>query len=417
MIKSIVNVGLQAILKLLFSVFSLKIVAYYAGPSGIAVYGQLQSFLQMTSAGASSMTSTGVVKLVSEGRYAESNVLKTSLSLLLAYTGILFIVFLISSDMIAVFFLGGGWRAALILMPLAAFFVGVSSLYVSYYNGRQDYRSYLFVSIIMSFLTAAFTVGCAFYFKKEGAIYSVVIAPIGAGIVTLFCFRGWMRDWRTPSFGGLSSIVKTLLQFSLMALGSAVVVYGGQIYLRHFIAGNVSVDAAGIWYSATRLSDIYVGIASILFSTILLPRYSALSGKPLTSEVLKMLWLGSVFALIMVVVVKIASGWVVHIIYGASFEAASDILDVYVFGDALKLLTWIFLYVFIAKQQVLFYLVYEVFSAAGYVVFSTIAFKYLNFNHMAIGYVVQVSISLAVLVCWFLRFYSTSASEVKVAND
>jgi O-antigen/teichoic acid export membrane protein len=417
MIKSIVNVGSQAVLKLLFSIFSLKVVAYYAGPSGIAVYGQIQSFLQMSGAGASSMTSTGVVKLISEGRYAERDVLKTALLLLIAYTGILFIVFLMCSELIAVFFLNSSWRAALVVMPLAAFFVGVSSLFVSFYNGRQDYRNYFSISILMSFLTAAFTVGCAYFFKREGAIYSVVVAPIGAGLVTLLCFRGWMCDWRAPLSDVLSPLAKTLLQFSLMALGSAVVVYGGQIYLRHFIAGNVSVDAAGIWYSATRLSDIYVGIASILFSTILLPRYSGLNGRRLTSEVLKMLWLGGIFALIMVLAVNVASGWGVRLIYGASFEAASSILDVYVFGDALKLLTWIFLYVFIAKQKVLFYLVYEIFSAAGYVVSSMLAFKYLSFDNMALGYVVQVAISLSVLIFWFLRFYNMSATEIEVVDD
>lgn len=417
MIKSIVNVGSQAVLKLLFSVFSLKIVAYYAGPSGIAVYGQLQSFLQMSGAGASSMTSTGVVKLISEGKYAESDVLKTSLLLLVIYTGILFIVFLTFSDLIAVFFLDDSWRAALVAMPLAAFFVGVSSLFVSFYNGRQDYRSYFVISILMSFLTAAFTIGCAFLFKKEGAIYSVVVAPTGAGLVTLLCFQGWMRDWRAGFSGVLSPLAKTLLQFSLMALGSAVVVYGGQIYLRHFIAGNVSVDAAGIWYSATRLSDIYVGIASILFSTILIPRYSGLSGSVLTSEVLKMFWLGGAFALSMIVAVNVASGWGVHLIYGASFEAASDILNMYVFGDAMKLLTWIFLYVFIAKQKVLFYLVYEVLSAASYVIFSMLAFKYSGFDNMALGYVVQVSISLSVLAFWFWRFCSASAPGVGVTDD
>ena len=106
-----------------------------------------------------------------------------------------------------------------------------------------------------------------------------------------------------------------------------------------------------------------------------------------------------------------------QLIYGASFEAASDILNVYVFGDAMKLLTWIFLYVFIAKQKVLFYLVYEVLSAAGYVIFSMLAFKYSGFDNMALGYVVQVSISLSVLAFWFWRFCSAPAPDVGVTDD
>lgn len=413
MIKSIVSIGSQAVIKLLFSVVSLKIVAYYAGPTGMAVVGQLQSFLQMASAGASAMTSTGVVKLVSEGRQEGAKVVKASFFLLFIYTVIVFFLLLIFSNVIVDFFLGGKWRGVLLLVPLASFFLGVSSLFISYYNGRQDYRRYFLYSILVSFFTAVSVVLCAFYFDFKGAIFSVVVAPTFAGLIALFFFREWARDWKVISVYEFSSLAKTLLQFSLMAVGSALVVYGGQIYLRYFIANNFSAEAAGIWYSATRLSDIYIGIASVLFSTVLLPKYSALSGRLLISEVTKMFICAVVFALFLVLAVSITSGWVVHIIYGAAFDVASRVLDIYVFGDALKVIGWTFLYVFIAKQKVAFYLVYEIFSAVAYVGFSMLALRYLSFDRMALGYVAQVSVSLVVLGFWFYKFARESRMAVQ----
>lgn len=417
MIKSIVNIGFQAVVKLVLSVVSLKVVAYYAGPSGMAVVGQLQSFLQMAGAGASAITSTGVVKLISEGREPEDTVVKSAFFLLLGYTVILLFIFSLSANWIVGFFLEGSWWLALIIIPFAALCMGINSLFVSYYNGRQNYQRYLVYSILLSFFTVTVTMVCALFFQKNGAIYSVVIAPIVASVIISFFFRGWMRNGRMLSVPEFSPIAKVLMQFSFMAIGSAIVVYGGQIYLRYFIADNVSATAAGIWYSATRLSDIYIGISSVLFSTILLPRYSTLEGAFLTLEVKKMLLLASIFALVMVVCVNVASGWVVHIIYGASFDEASGILNLYVIGDALKVITWIFLYVFIAKQKVLFYLSYEMLSAFGYVASSIMAFKYLDFDSMALGYVLQVSISLAILVYWFLRLCRTPVKSVEVAHD
>jgi O-antigen/teichoic acid export membrane protein len=416
MIKSVMNVGSQAIVKLIFSIVSLKIVAYYAGPSGMAVLGQLQAFLQIASAGASSVTSTGVVKLISEGRAQKDKVIACSFLLLLIYSVILFLIFFVFVDPISDFFFGGQWRYALLILPIAAFFLGINSLFASYYNGVQNYRLYFFYSIFLSFLTSGITILLAVYFYFDGAIYSVVLAPLIAGLILLLFFRGWAgRGWRVAieDFKPLSA---TLLQFSLMALVSALVVYGGQIYLRYFISDNVSVSSAGIWYSATRLSDIYVGIASVLFSTILLPRYSALSGFGLRSEVWKVFKIAIVFSLFMVVCVKVLSSYVVSVIYGHGFDDAAQILDLYVVGDALKVMTWVFLYVFIAKQRILFYLVYEVLTALVYVLSSIMALQYFNFSHMALGYVVQAAFSLGALLCWFLKFSRTLGPRGEAAH-
>ncbi len=417
MIKSIINVGSQAILKLLFSVVSLKIVAYYAGPSGMAVLGQLQSFLQIAAAGASSMTSTGVVKLISEGRHEKEKILGSSFVLLVAYSLILLVLFLIFAGDISSFFLGEEWLVAVSVIPLTAFVLGVNSLFISYYNGRQDYRRYFLYSVFLSFSTAIITIVMGYYFHREGAVYSIVVAPIAAGIFLILLFRGWVRSWKSLPLSEFLPVAKNLLKFTLMAIGSALVVYGGQIYLRHFISSNVSVDAAGIWYSATRLSDIYIGMASVLFSTILLPRYSSLIGGALFSEALKMLVIACVASLLLIATVNIASGFVVRIIYGEGFNSAASVLDLYVLGDALKVITWTFLYILIAKQKVRFYLGYEILSAVAYVLLSILAYKYFGFYNMALGYVAQAAISLGALLLWFLMFSDRQSFCAEVASD
>lgn len=417
MIKSIINVGAQAVIKLLLAVVSLKIVAYYAGPSGLVVLGQLQSFLQIAGAGASSMTSTGVVKLISENAYKGDKVVRASLFLLVIYCVLVFLFLLLGSGSIAKYFLEGQYVVLLLVLPLAAFFLGINSLHISYYNGRQDYRRYFLYSVALSFLIAFITILLAIFFLDIGAISSVIIAPIISGAILLVVFRGWMRKRARMALSEFWGLSRSLLQFSLMAIGSAIVVYGGQIYLRQFISDHESISAAGIWYSATRLSDIYMGIASVLFSTILLPRYSTLTEKLLLAEVLKFLMLAAVFAVVMVVSVKVSSGILVHIIYGEAFLGASEILDIYVLGDALKVLTWVLLYVFIAKQKVMFYLVYEVLSSFVYVLLSIVAYKRLGLYFTSLGYVIQAAISLVVLLLWLLVYFKASFGIREAVHD
>ena len=92
-------------------------------------------------------------------------------------------------------------------------------------------------------------------------------------------------------------------------------------------------------------------------------------------------------------------------------------MDLYVIGDAIKVLSWVFLYVFIARQKVLFYLTYEIFSAVVYVVFSILAFRYLDFKYMAVGYVVQVALSLLIVMYGFFRFSNASTASHEKVND
>ena len=405
MLKLITNVGLQALLKLFFSIASLKVVAYYAGPSGMAALGQLQAFLSIASAGASSVTTTGVVKHISEKKHQERSIITVSLLLLIVFSLILFLFFAGGAVFIAESLFGGAWIPVFILLPLAAFFVGVSNLFISYYNGHQRYNRYFYYSIISSFLMAATTIVMTMFYGLNGAIYSIVVSPVLVGVILIAVFKefnvssfnfSFIRDW---------PLAKSLLHFSYMAIGSAVVVYGGHIYLRDFISTNVSVDASGIWYSATRLSEIYMGIASVLFSTILLPRYSSRFDRQLKGEVVRMFGLAAFFVVAMVFSVKLCSGVLVDIIYGEAFKGASDIIDLYVFGDALKVLTWVFLYVAIAKQKVLFYLVYEIFSAICYVLFSVLVYHFFDFTYVPFGYVAQSAVSLCVVIVWFVCSY------------
>lgn len=170
MIRPIINIGCQAVFKLMFAIASLKVVAFYVGPSGMAVVGQIQAFLQILSAGVSSVTTTGVVKLIAEDKYPKERVLQSSLMLLLAFSFSFALVLLFSSTLISNFFLQGGWAEVLMLLPLGAFFIGLNNLFISYFNGGQKYSEYFWYSVITAFFTALLTCACSIVFGKPGAV-------------------------------------------------------------------------------------------------------------------------------------------------------------------------------------------------------------------------------------------------------
>ncbi|KAB0514990.1 Membrane protein involved in the export of O-antigen and teichoic acid [Pseudomonas koreensis] len=417
MIKPIINIGFQAIFKLIFAIASLKVVAFYVGPNGMAVVGQIQAFLQILSAGASSVTTTGVVKLIAEDKTPKERALQSSLVLLTAFSFSFFLILLFADDVISNFFLQGEWGRALLLLPLGAFFLGLNNLFVSYFNGCQKYNEYFWFSVITALLTALSTCALAISFGKSGAIYSIALAPVIAGLFVLLL----PARFRLPKFNLMVLDIKTikvLLSYSFMALGSVIVVYGVQIALRDYIAINGSLAEAGVWYAATRLSDIYMGICSVLFSTLLLPKYSSEENSNLTRMVLKVGGVAFGFVLMMVASIILFADFAISLVYGDAFSKAAGVMKVYVVGDGLKCLSWVFLYIMIAKQHVKFYIAYEVFSALLYLAFCVMFFRFYGFQNMAFGYVLQGGISLFVVLIWFFAGkYKTSQSDKKDRYD
>ncbi|WP_445571512.1 oligosaccharide flippase family protein [Pseudomonas sp. E102] len=417
MLRPIINIAVQAVFKLMFSVVSLKVVAFYVGPGGMAVVGQVQSFLQILSAGVSSVTTTGVVKLVAEDKYSKESIVRTSAFLLVSLSFVCFVALLFSSGEIAGYFLQGDWVVVLLVLPLAGFFLGLNNLFVSYFNGVQKYSEYFWYSMITAFITALSTCAISFYFGKVGAVYSVVIAPVVAGVCILFL----PKRFRLPRVRGAfkkidGKILRILVSYSFMALGSAVVVYGGQIFLRNYIATNSTMAESGLWYAATRLSDIYMGICSVLFSTLLLPKYSAMEGRVLDSFIWRMTVVALVFGVVLVLVVGQLAGSIVWLIYGEAFAMSSQVLKIYVIGDGLKCLGWIFLYVMLAKQRVRAYLVYEVTTAFLYLASCIFLYRLYGFENMAYGYVLQGLISLFLVLLWFFISRNKTTSVGAVAS-
>ncbi|MBV7573762.1 oligosaccharide flippase family protein [Pseudomonas sp. PDM32] len=401
MIRPIINIGCQAVFKLVFAVASLKVVAFYVGPSGMAVVGQIQAFLQILSAGASSVTTSGVVKLIAEDKYPKERVLQSSLMLLLAFSFSFVLVLLFSSTLISDFFLQGEWVEVLLLLPLGAFFIGLNNLFISYFNGGQKYSEYFWYSVITAFFTALSTCAFSIVFGKPGAVYSIALAPAIAGVCVLLL----PARFRLPRLSMVrldAEVIKILLSYSLMALGSVIVVYGVQIVLRDYISTNGSMAEAGTWYAVTRLSDIYMGICSVLFSTLLLPKYSSQEGRVLASFVWRVGVMALGFVVVMVVSVNVLASFAIWLIYGDAFAAAAGIMKIYVIGDALKCLSWVFLYVMIAKQHVRFYLAYEMISALLYLLLCILCYQLYGFNNMAYGYPLQGAVSLAMVLLWFL---------------
>ncbi|HIC1917293.1 TPA: oligosaccharide flippase family protein [Citrobacter freundii] len=406
MIKSAAKILSQSLVRLFCSIVSLKVIAFYAGPAGMLMYGQLQSFMQISSTIASSVTSAGVVKYTASKEYNEKIVLTTAFYMSLFYSLLLFFIFYIVSRFFVDSLIDRKWIYVFLMIPVSSFFYSVTNLILSLFNGRANYSQYLYYSVINTVLVFFVTIILACVFSINGVMLGIVLAPIVSFIlcmpflkifnVNLFiCLKEFSRN-----------LARLLSQYSLMALTSAILVYGVQIYLRHLINVEIDESSAGIWFSATKLSEVYMGIISLLFSTLIVPRYTNAGEKTrIGKEVYLCLKISIPMAILMVLGVYLLAPIVINIIYGAAFSEASNILRIYVVGDALKILTWVYLYVALTRKKTAVYIIYEIFSSSLYLILCSYFLVWKGVQYMAFGYLAQGLVS-AILICIWFYYYN-----------
>lgn len=395
MLKSFIAIAVQAVVRLLSSILSLKVISYYAGPSGLAVVAQLQGVLQIAAATTSSVTTSGVVKYVADDEYDSLQVVMSATFLLVIVSSFLTIFFVFFSAILSKYLFDSEWVIAISLVPIAAFFLAFNNCILSYYNGIQNYRKFSSLSIAFSVSIAMSAIALSFFFQREGAIYSVLIAPITVGFIpfamafTRFKFRYFKID---------SELLKKLSIFSSAAIVSAILNYGGHIFIRDSIANDISIDFAGVWYAATKLSEVYMGLISVVFSTLLLPKYSAKTGILLFKEVRVFFCLAILFVPVLLLIVYFLSDFGVNLIFGDKFGESAAVIRLYVIGDAIKILSWVLLYLLLAKSKIRLFFIYEIITAILYVVLTVFMLNEHGFLAMPYGYIIQSGISFLLIV-------------------
>ncbi|MBU5601567.1 oligosaccharide flippase family protein, partial [Citrobacter sp. S55_ASV_140] len=170
MIKSAAKILSQSLVRLFCSIISLKVIAFYAGPAGMLMYGQLQSFMQISSTIVSSVTSAGVVKYTASKEYNEKIVLTTAFYMSLFYSLLLFFIFYIVSHFFVDSLIDRKWIYVFLMIPVSSFFYSVTNLILSLFNGRANYSQYLYYSVINTVLVFFVTIVLACVFSINGVM-------------------------------------------------------------------------------------------------------------------------------------------------------------------------------------------------------------------------------------------------------
>jgi PST family polysaccharide transporter len=331
-----------------------KLVALWFGPAGLAVVGQFQNlfFLQQSATGGA--VQNGVIQGVA---HSESDteqqklVIESGAAITLLLTLIFAAVWVFGSVWIREHWLSEDFPPLVYyFLPIALVFSSAFFLISGYFSALKNYSQNAVINIIQSVATVAFFVVFGKIWGIYGACFGLLLGQFPAVVWGIKSFRSNLSvriqlRWPKKKEDGMWN-------FALLALYSAIATQLNQLLIRTHITHEFSEVQAGFWEALQRISNLWVPVVSVLFTSLFLPR---LSQRKLRGEFLKDTFLTVVAAGGLVFIFSVAvfgiKEWLMEWLFSKEFTSAKNLLGIHLLGDVLKAMTWSFAYALLSRKK------------------------------------------------------------------
>jgi polysaccharide transporter, PST family len=148
------------------------------------------------------------------------------------------------------------------------------------------------------------------------------------------------------------NIMRQLGGFALMSATSALIVPLAQVLIRNGLANRLGWEGAGLWQALWKVSEIHLMLLTTTLSLYFLPRFSEIrDAAELRAEVLKGYRFVLPLVLASAVLLYLARAPLIHGLFTAEFLPLVDVFGWQLFGDVLKISSWILAYTLISRAQ------------------------------------------------------------------
>ncbi|WP_201480102.1 O114 family O-antigen flippase, partial [Escherichia coli] len=359
--------GMLTFFKMISGFIISKIVAIYTGPSGIVLFGQIQSIVSALNGVINSPVGPGIVRFTAENhRKGLEHCYKwwiAGLSWVCIISAIIIPLSITLSSHIAFWTLGSekySWVIILTacLLPLTAIGTFISSVI----NGFQNYKVYVLLGIISAFLSLIIMIALIVFGKINGALLAISVqnALIGGVMIIYASSQPWFNlRWL---YGRVhKTYYKDIQRYIVMAITSAIVVPGSLIIVRNIIIHYVGWTEAGYWQAVWKISETYLAIITIALSTYYLPRLSSLSQKDdIIKEISSSLKIIIPLVMFFSMGIYLSRDFIISLLFTKEFLGARMLFQVQLIGDILKIASWLYAYVMISKGMTQLFVISEV---------------------------------------------------------
>lgn len=354
--------SIQTIVRIGLGFVSAKISAIYLGPSGVALIGQLVSFLNLVHGSVGNAAGTAVVSLTAERRTDPSRMNSLWASALRLVWILALACFLIvggGSKPIAAWLLGDSqYWPALVLGGLAIALVVTETVISSALNGLKQVTLIAKTSIGSSLLEVTVYASLVYMYGLWGGLIGTTAIYATKLVVTCsVAFRSGLIS-RASLVGKFDvNIAREILRFYPMLLAHSIALPLAQILVRNSVIDGVGLEAAGYLQSVWRLSDMYVGVMTTALGLYFISHYSGLAsdserGQLLSTTALQLFGLATIATL----GVYMFRDLIITIVLTREFLPMGELLPFHLLGDVVKMMEYPLQMALVTQRRMYWYI-------------------------------------------------------------
>lgn len=396
--------ALLTLLRMLTGFVVTKFVAVSVGPNGVALLGQLQSFVAGVNGLIANQIGQGVVRFTAEhvnsGYETTKEWWSAATSLLIMTVSVSSIGIILMSEYLSLWlFNNKALYWLLIVVGLSLPFNAMNSIFLGVLNGLNENKKNIFISMISVCFTTTVTIFFLYVWGLNGGLFAVAINNgIAAVVVIVKVYRlPWFkfRYWFAQVDNGKKKI---FVGYMLMGVVGALTGPTAIITIRNMISSTISIDATGMWQAVTRISDAYLAMFTIGIGLYYFPKAATIK---ISCELKK----ETRFVIISLIPLLFAAvscifyfrDFIIHLLYSDDFYSARELFLPQLIGDVFRLLSFVPASILLARG-------YFKLNALAEVIINIL---FVSFSYMLLQQdygLVSVNIAYALVYLFYLTF-------------
>ncbi|MEQ9722849.1 lipid III flippase WzxE [Yersinia alsatica] len=356
----------STLIKIGVGLLVVKLLAVTFGPSGVGQAGNFRQLITVLGVLSGAGIFNGITKYVAEYHQQPERlraVLGTSSAIVLGFSTLLALIFLLAAKPVSMALFGhSDYQNVVRAVALIQMGIAYANLFLAILKGYRDAMGNALAVIGGSLIGVVAYYICFQIGGYPGALVGLALVP---ALVVIPAGTMLIRRKTIPlSYLKLSwdkALASHLGKFTIMALITSVTLPVAYVMMRNLLADRYGWDAVGIWQGVSSISDAYLQFITASFTVYLLPTLSRLKDKAAISrEILRSLKFVLPAVATASLMVWLLRDFAIWLLFSHQFTAMRDLFAWQLVGDVLKVGSYVFGYLVIAKASLRFYILTEV---------------------------------------------------------
>jgi PST family polysaccharide transporter len=405
--------GLLTLLRMSSGFVIAKAVAIYTGPGGMAMMGQVQSFVTAINGVVTSPAGNGLVRYTAE--HYEAGLDKcapwwnASLRWVMRLLAVVVPLTILASKPLSLWLFGDArymWLVivAALCLPLAA----ANGIVTSVINGQQQYKRYMglgTVSLVSATIVMLLLIVIA---RLEGALLAAIVFTATSGAVMIL--SSFRQPWFQRKYwvGRIDRIaLDGIRSYLLMTTSSALCAALTMIVTRNVLIDAVGLESAGYWQAVYKVSEVYLGVITMALATYYLPRLSTVgSGSAMLGEVMLTARIIVPMASVLALAVYLLRDIAISVLFTEAFRPARDLFALQLIADIVKIAAWLLAYGMIARKATVWFIGSEVLFSITLPLLAAFFVKRMGLEGANVAYLLNYILYLLFLLVFSRQYLS-----------